>query len=95
MNRIWAQHTVKCYVCACCWGHLEEVLVEGEHVVRCAKGGDECDGKGFVTKFYADRRRQESMGEAREVRTLLREFGVIENPLAGKSEEQLLKELGF
>ena len=95
MNRILAQHTMKHYVCARCWGHLEEVFIDGEYVVRCAKGSDECDGKGFVTKFYASHRRQESTGEAMEIKQTLQTLGIIEDPLAGKSTEQLLSELGF
>ena len=51
--------------------------------------------KGFVTRYYAEARRSESIGEKMEARDLLQAMGILEPEHSGKSAEQLLKELGF
>lgn len=62
-------------------------------VVICKKCGDET--KGYVTQYYVNRRRAESEFEEVSARHLLQKLEIIPNPHAGKSTEQLLKELGF
>ena len=80
------------YVCSQCWGHLEIFPAgNGFYRVKCAKCLD--DTKGFVTKHYADSRRQDSGAELLDAYRSLRGFGI--NPHEGKSEEELLSELGF
>jgi hypothetical protein len=80
---------VEDYVCATCWGLLAEVFENGQHIVKCTN--PDCTGEGFVTKAYANRRKQDSLAERREARDNLTK---ILN-LPRKSKEQLLKELGF
>lgn len=89
-----AQRTVKRYGCAVCWGHLA-MYREGpdRFRVECAKHGDE--HYGFTTKYFIEKRQQESHGELVETREMLRDLGVVENPHAGKTVTDLLKEMGF
>jgi len=58
------------YVCSVCWGMLFHKFVpEGKKqisVVSCLN--DNCDGEGFVTLAYAERRRKESRLELWEVK---------------------------
>ena len=93
MNDILMQTTVKRYVCSKCWGHLVAYADdETRWKVECPRCGP---GQGFVTKYYADQRRENSMGELRDICGLLQEMGVVENPQKDKSADQLLEELGF
>jgi hypothetical protein len=92
MNNLLADHTVRDYCCAYCYGQLVELADEdGGYQVVCLNCGD---GAGFVTKTYAARRRTESVGEAVEVKHMLQEVGVLPLP-EKKTQAQLLKELGF
>lgn len=86
-----AMETQRRYVCARCWGPL--IILPGEDrqmQVVCANPA-RCDGKGFVTRKYAERRREESIAELWEVRSnypdLVRR--------TRKPTAQLLAELGF
>jgi hypothetical protein len=79
------------YVCAKCWGHLNVYFTPGEADGRVTC--DQCgDGSGFVTKRFAERRRQASRGEAIEVRELLARIGVT--PHVVRTAEELLAEIG-
>lgn len=78
------------YVCACCWGDLGVELRGDPDVYYCLKG-DRCSGKGYVTRRYADKRRQESYFELAEVR---RNYPNIE-PAPKLTEAQLIQALGF
>jgi len=87
-----ARRTVARYVCSACWGHLIEYPQDRESsLVLCHK----CDNEtpGYVTKYYAERRRSDSIGEKMDVNYNLR--SIIPGEHAGKSEEQLTSELGF
>jgi DNA-directed RNA polymerase subunit RPC12/RpoP len=78
------------YVCAGCWGGLNVYFSHsGPARVTCDYCGD---GRGFVTKRFTDRRRQESRGEAIEVRELLTRIGVM--PHVVRTAEELLAEIG-
>jgi hypothetical protein len=78
------------YVCAMCWGNLNVYFAHsGPARVTCDRCGD---GQGFVTKRFAERRRNESRGEAIEVRDLLKRIGVT--PHVVKTAEELLAEIG-
>lgn len=83
---------VQRYCCAGCWGHLNTYHEPGSRLVRvvCDKCGD---GRGFVTKRYAEKRRSESFGEAFEVRDLLEHTGLIMRPT--RTVAEVLKDLGF
>lgn len=75
---------VQRYVCSICWGQL---IDDGESV-KCANYPEH---EGFVTRSYAETRKGESTIEAIEAKQVLRNAGILPR----KSEEQLLKELGF
>lgn len=85
------------YVCAVCWGHLMSFyrVEEGKPPyveVVCARAVDgKCSGTTFVTKAYAERRRQESQAELWEARANLRE--ILDLPQSGKTADELIDEL--
>ncbi len=62
-------------------------------LVICHRCADET--KGYVTKYYAEGRRDESHGEKSEARVMLEEMGIIQNEHSGKSEDELIEELGY
>lgn len=83
----FALDTLKTCVCAQCWGKLMNRQVDRDNMqVYCPKCGD---GHGFVTFAYADRRRSESGGQLQDVKRNLHLLGTT------KTEEELIKELGF
>jgi DNA-directed RNA polymerase subunit RPC12/RpoP len=93
LNEILTRKTVKFYACSNCWGDLEAIPAEEGYQVLCRKCGPET--KGYVTQNYVNRRRAESEFEEVNATHMLMKVGVLENPHAGKSTDQLLKELGF
>jgi uncharacterized protein (DUF342 family) len=81
-----AQATIAKCVCSVCWGRL----VMKDTTAVCING---CEG-GYVSKAFVERRKAESAAEKVEVSEMLRAIGVLpERPK--KSEEQILKELGY
>jgi DNA-directed RNA polymerase subunit RPC12/RpoP len=93
LNDELTRKTVKFYACSSCWGDLEAIPAEDGYQVLCRKCGPET--KGYVTQGYVNRRRAESEFEEVNVTHMLMKSGTIENPHAGKTTAQLLKELGF
>lgn len=96
MNAELAEKTVKDFCCSNCWGELElapDLRGNGLYFVTCQKCKEET--KGYVTKYFANRRRIESEFEAREAIRVLRKMGVLPDPNKGKSRAELLKEIGF
>lgn len=92
---VFATMTVNKYVCATCWGDLETVRDPRDvtkHFVLCRKCKEET--RGYVTKYFANRRRSESEGEKIEATKLLRSIGVLPKP-EKKSIEELKNSLGF
>ena len=86
--------TVRDYVCSNCWGHLMKWPAEDRMwVVNCHRCGEET--KGYVTHYYAEGRRSESIGEERETSEMLQVLGIIPEDHEGKSVQELLAELGF
>ena len=79
------------YVCSVCWGRLEATHVdEVTSDLHCVN--PECSGSEFVTKRYAETRREESTFEYMEVRDRYgRQMGITKPMTA----EQALKDLGF
>ena len=79
------------YCCAGCWGFLNIYHADDRgYRVTCDRCGD---GRGFVRKNWSDHRRNENIGEAMEVRDLLRKVGLM--PEFRRSADEVLKELGF
>lgn len=81
------------YVCARCYGRL---LVTDPHdgtrnmQVECSN--PDCNGQGFVTRNYAERRRSESSGEYIEaMHNLGKALGLKKKP---RSEKEILEDLG-
>lgn len=97
LNEALARKTVKRYACSICWGELELRpaihLDNGWYFVVCKKCQDET--RGYVTQFFVNRRRGESEFEKVNVTHLMQKLGLIENPLKGKNQKELIKELGF
>lgn len=92
MNDALAQKTIHEYVCSRCWGQLTLLAdKETRWKITCLKCGDD---QGFVTREYAVQRQAESAAEAIEVKQLLAGLGVIQ-PAPKKSNEQIIRELGF
>ena len=93
MDRQQAQITVKRYCCSNCWGPLTVYAQEVQDLVRvlCFQCGEET--KGYVTQYYATQRRLESAAAKATASIVLR--NVIPSPASGKTQEQLLQELGF
>lgn len=80
------------YVCGRCWQHLNsQYLGNNQSFVYCSN--EDCNGDYFHSKKGVERARQEDILNAAEARYNLRD--VLPNPHKGKSEDELLKELGF
>lgn len=87
-----AQITVASYCCSNCWSHVVSFPFAADKTrVLCPRCGE--DTRGYVSRHYADRRRQNSLGEKIEAAYTLR--GVIKSPVAGQTEGELLKGLGY
>ena len=82
------------YLCARCWHPLVAAAVPGDPSrsdVKCTNPN--CNGEGFARKDGVERRRSDALSELWEARDNLKD--IIPSEHAGKSEEQLLSELGF
>ena len=92
MNIELAMTLTNRYVCSRCWGPLIAVVIQGNLAVLCGKfasGG--CNGQGYVTRRYAEKRRQESVFEMFDVR---KNYGfLLDRPRL--SQKQILVSLGF
>lgn len=95
LNESMAKKTIERYACSICWGDLElhpaVHLENGWYFVVCKKCQDET--RGYVTKYFVNRRRNESEFERIAATHLLRKIGVLPKP--EKTKSQLLQELGF
>lgn len=91
----YALKTVNKYGCSTCWGDLEMKvdIKTGLYTVNCKSCGEET--RGYVTKYYIERRRSESVGEERDVRRMLVKQHILPDPSAGKTNSDLIHELGF
>lgn len=89
-----SETTVRDYVCSVCWGHLIRRRYDLLHdIVECGVYGNL--HAGYVTKFWVDRQRQADQHNSADAKYMLRTIGIIRNENAGKTEDQLLNELGF
>jgi ssDNA-binding Zn-finger/Zn-ribbon topoisomerase 1 len=86
-----AQSTVKRYVCARCWRPLIVTYHDGQNFVECSNAAN-CDGSGFVTAAYAERRRNESHAELIEAR---RNLESILPARPKRTEEEIMRDLGL
>ena len=92
MNFQQAQQTIANYACSSCWSHLVSYPFAADKTrVLCPTCGEET--RGYVSKHYVARLRAKSMAHKVEAAYVLRD--IIPSPHKGKSEEQLLKELGY
>ena len=66
-----AMRLMRDYVCSQCWGQIVVTFRHGESTVTCDKCGVIT---AYVTRKYADRRRQESVFELWEARDNLKSF---------------------
>jgi hypothetical protein len=79
-------------ICARCYGHLlKRDVASNQYEVFCPKCGDEWGGA-TISKKYAERLGQKALIEYREVKVNLPD---LFNDKTGKSETDLLKDLGF
>jgi hypothetical protein len=91
MNDALAMDTLRRYVCAHCYGHLTLFAdPETRWRIECQNCGP---ASGFVTRRYAESRKEASHGEKLEVDQLLERLGLVVKPR--RSIEQNLRELGF
>lgn len=92
---VFAHKTRKRYACSVCWGELElvpDLSDNNRWFVLCKKCKDET--RGYVTQYFVNRRRGESVGEEFEVTRLLQKKGILEKPDFG-SVADIMKSLGF
>jgi hypothetical protein len=87
-----AQIIVAKYACSNCWSHLVSYPFAADRTrVLCGRCGQET--RGYVSKYYVEKRLQNSLGEKIDAAYALRD--VIPSVHKGKPENQLLNELGF
>jgi hypothetical protein len=55
----------------------------------------ECSGMGFVSRRYVEKRSSEDMADYQEARRNLKTALNLPDPNAGKTADQLIKEIGF
>lgn len=65
----------------------------GEFEIQCSTPGCQC--RGTISTRTLERRQAENAAEAQEAKRTLQAAAPWVNPQHGKSEDQLLKELGF
>lgn len=81
------------YVCSRCYGQLIATVQanHNEFIVRCVN--QDCDGKGFVTRTYAERRQRDSEMEQMDASINLRQAMPALFPK--RDPDDILKELGY
>ena len=82
-----AMATVKNYLCSRCWGRL----IAHDLDVTCVN--PDCDGEGFVTFDYVQRRRAEDGADAAEARIHLRD--ILNLKKKDRTPEKILEDLGY
>lgn len=94
LNKSLAILTVKRYACSICWGELEtraDPRDPSMSFVVCRKCQDET--RGYVSKFFVNRRRGESEFEKLDVSKLLYQTGIWKKEQ--QTVDQLKKQLGY
>jgi len=102
LNDEMARKTVKRYACSNCWGDLKiipDITKQEMYFVICETCLDET--KGYVTKYFVNRRRGVSEFEKRDVTRLLQKLSLLPSPVRtplkdGETRVMAnLRELGF
>lgn len=83
--------TVARYVCARCWHPLIVTHHDGQDWVECSNAQN-CDGQGYVTRRYAERKLQESFTDLADARE---NVGFILPKQVKRLEKTIMSELGF
>jgi hypothetical protein len=86
-----AMMTAKRYVCARCWHNLIVTHHDGQDWIECSNSAN-CDGQGYVTRRYAEKRIEQSYFDRMDARA---NIGQIIDPQPIRSEKQILSDLGF
>lgn len=92
IDPVEAEKIVRDCVCSDCWGDLVAQYDRQTRKSTVSCRTENCPNHGVVSKRFVERREQESAGELLEARTALRMAGVLKS---GKTQKQLLSELGF
>jgi len=94
LDDVWAALTIRDYVCSNCWGHLEKYPTDGRMwLVKCPRCEEQT--KGYVTKYYAEQQRGNSQADLSDAKGMLKQLGIIPDPMAGKTAKDILSDLGF
>lgn len=91
-----AYRTQQSYVCAGCYHTVvatETDRERGTWTATCAT--TDCSTPGYVTRSWLKREQEKNAAQAIEARDVLRQAVPWMNPHKGKTDDQLLKELGF
>lgn len=91
----YAVHTEKNYACATCWGDLEIIPNPADvtlNFVLCKRCKEET--RGYVSKYYVEKRRSVSIGEKRDVIKYMQKLGLIPTP-PKRPAKDIVKELGY
>ena len=89
-NPFLAHDFAKGFRCAACWGTLVNKKGDDDTVtVVCEDCGDTTPG--YVSQKYVESRQQKDLAEAMEARDILWKF----MPHSGRSEKQIISDLGF
>jgi hypothetical protein len=93
MSEGMAIRAVDKYVCSNCWGILYRIphRPSGHWQVQC--GSCQEQTRGFVSKYWVEKRRQDDHFAKIDVTRMLVDIGVMEG--SSKTEDQIMTELGF
>jgi hypothetical protein len=91
LDRIVLDDTLRNYVCSGCWGNLSFKLVGDRWYALCVECQEETPG--YTSKYFAERRREESESELIEARRNLAKVLGLETER--QSVAKNLSDLGF
>lgn len=90
LDDVQADLTIRDYVCSACWSHLVKYPApERLWFCKCSQCDD--DTPGYVTKFYAESRRGNSMADKADALINLKDLF----PRPQRTEQEVLSDLGF
>jgi hypothetical protein len=93
LSHALTEATMRDCLCAACWGPLVKRPGPGrDWLVSCASDADHA---GFVTKHWVARQRDADAVNSIDAGRMLRKVGVIPDPNKGKTEADLLREMGY
>jgi DNA-directed RNA polymerase subunit RPC12/RpoP len=91
-----ARKTAERYVCSLCWNQLvvyPDPSDREKSIVLCGHCGE--DTRGYVSKYYSDRHRQENSLDAIGVKIMLEHIGIIQRTRPKMTERETLESIGF